>query len=118
MRKYRKKNSKKIARQMKKSRRQLKREKMLMVLKYLAQHPCACGESDPCCLDFDHVRGKKLHAISYMINNVNSDEKIFKEIAKCEVRCANCHRRKTAQERKYYSYIDFDTMTVKMVKDQ
>jgi hypothetical protein len=66
---------------------------------YLELHPCAdCGESDARCLDFDHVRGKKVCAISQMIGNY-SWESIEREIAKCEVRCANCHRKRTAERR-------------------
>jgi ferredoxin len=66
------------------------------VFAYLKQHPCVdCGESDPVVLEFDHVRGKKEYNISYMIKAVSLD-KIVAEIEKCEVRCANCHRRVTA----------------------
>jgi hypothetical protein len=69
------------------------------LLEYLTLHPCVdCGESDPRCLDFDHVRGKKVRAISVMVGNY-SWEKIEKEIAKCDVRCANCHRKRTAERR-------------------
>lgn len=69
------------------------------VLEYLLKHPCVdCGEKNPLVLEFDHVRGKKLYTISEMLDSVYSLENIKREIAKCEVRCANCHRRKTAKD--------------------
>ena len=40
--------------------------------------------------------------VAYMIQNGYAWETIAKEIEKCEVRCANCHRRKTARERGFY----------------
>lgn len=68
------------------------------VFEYLLKHPCVdCGESNPIVLEFDHVRGKKRAAIAKMLSSY-SIEAIQKEIEKCEVRCANCHRRKTARE--------------------
>jgi hypothetical protein len=70
------------------------------VLSYLALHPCVdCGETDPRCLDFDHVREQKRCDISRMLGNYGW-ETIAKEIGKCEVRCANCHRKRTAERRK------------------
>jgi hypothetical protein len=69
------------------------------ITRYLKAHPCGdCGEADPRCLDFDHVRGEKRAAISEMIGNF-SWEQIENELAKCEVRCANCHRKRTAERR-------------------
>ena len=53
-----------------------------------------CGELDPIVLDFDHVRGKKVANIAEMCGKV-SEKTMLAEIAKCDVRCANCHRRKT-----------------------
>ena len=54
--------------------------------------PCVdCGHKYPACvMDFDHVRGKKLFQISQAIN-VPWD-KLLKEMQKCELVCANCHR--------------------------
>lgn len=69
---------------------------------YLKDHPCVdCGEKDVIVLDFDHKENKKME-ISSMSHNCHSIESIKKEIGKCEVRCANCHRRRTSQERKYW----------------
>jgi hypothetical protein len=57
----------------------------------LAEHPCVdCGETDPVVLEFDHVRGKKKFNISGNAY-AKSDQELEKEIAKCEVRCRNCH---------------------------
>lgn len=71
------------------------------VTDYLKKHPCVdCGETDLLVLEFDHVRGKKIATISRMIE-LTSLAKIKEEIKKCQVRCANCHRRKTAKDQKW-----------------
>lgn len=72
------------------------------VLAYLIAHPCVdCGEADVVCLDFDHVRGSKRGNVSAMLGD-HPWAVIEAEIAKCEVRCANCHRRKTAAAGGWY----------------
>lgn len=72
---------------------------------YLQQHPCIdCGEKDPIVLDFDHFEAKKA-MISYMKRNRFSWKSIKNEIKKCVVRCANCHRKKTAQQFGWYQSI-------------
>lgn len=69
---------------------------------YLESHPCVdCGEIDPIVLEFDHMdRSSKLKAIGDMSGY--SWDVILAEIQKCEVRCANCHRRKTATQMGWY----------------
>ena len=58
---------------------------------YLRDHPCVdCGESDLRVLEFDHVRGDKFKSIAQMYSYCL--QRIMTEIAKCDVRCANCHR--------------------------
>jgi hypothetical protein len=68
---------------------------------YLATHPCVdCGEADPVVLEFDHVRGEKRMDVGRMATSVGVGLVTLQaEIDKCEVRCANCHRRKTHQRR-------------------
>ena len=70
---------------------------------YLAGHPCVdCREADPLVLELDHRDQKeKLHNLSRMWYNGYSWQKIEAEIAKCEVRCANCHRRRTAKQQNW-----------------
>ena len=69
---------------------------------YLLTHPCVdCGETEPVVLDFDHVRGKKQCNIARMFTL--SIERVAAEIGKCEVRCANCHRRRTAHVQQWKS---------------
>jgi hypothetical protein len=72
-------------------------EKRAWVDAYLAEHPCVdCGETDLEVLDFDHVRGKKAAAIAEAVKRLGySLGRLQAEVALCEVRCANCHRRIT-----------------------
>ena len=79
----------------KKSRQTLKQ----FVLDYLSTHTCVdCPETDPIVLDFDHITNDKTKNISEMIHSGVSIDTLKLEITKCEVRCANCHRRKTAKQ--------------------
>jgi hypothetical protein len=72
---------------------------------YLKDKQCVdCGISEVAVLDFDHVRDKR-KSVSKMVNDLHSVESIKEEIAKCEIRCANCHRRKTAKEQGWYNSI-------------
>ena len=71
----------------------------IKILEYLKEHPCVdCGEADPIVLEFDHVRGHKQFSVGQRVASGGNWEKILAEIEKCEVRCCNCHRRKTAHE--------------------
>jgi hypothetical protein len=68
------------------------------IFKHLKNNACIdCGESDIVVLEFDHVRDKKSSDISALLHKKCSIEVLKKEIAKCDVRCANCHKRKTAK---------------------
>ena len=79
------------------------------VHEYLLIHPCVdCGEADPIVLDFDHVRGEKKANVKRMLAGTYSLKRVFDEIAKCDVRCANCHRRATAQRGGFFAYLTLD----------
>ena len=67
---------------------------------YLASHSCIkCGEPDVVVLEFDHRDpSSKIKDVSKMIQDGNSLIKIAAEIVKCDVLCANCHRRKTVAQ--------------------
>lgn len=63
----------------------------------LKTQPCVdCKQSfHPAAMDFDHVRGTKKYRIAWMLNKPCLLEEIKKEIAKCELVCACCHRVRT-----------------------
>jgi hypothetical protein len=63
----------------------------------LENSACAdCGISEPWVLDFDHIADKTA-GVSRMVNQGYALDTIKLEIAKCEIRCANCHRIITAK---------------------
>ena len=69
---------------------------VIRLVEFLSCHPCVdCGEADVMVLEFDHLGGKEF-AISRALRE-RSWEAILAEMAKCQVVCANCHRRRTAQ---------------------
>src|SRR5258706_3284155 len=64
---------------------------------FLISHPCTdCGESDPVVLEFDHFENKR-NSVAIM-SRTSTLKSLIIEINKCVVRCANCHRRKTAKQ--------------------
>ena len=66
---------------------------------YFAEHPCVdCGERDIRCLEFDHRAGSlKESEVGRMVALALPWRRILTEIEKCDVRCANCHRRVTVE---------------------
>jgi hypothetical protein len=62
--------------------------------KYKSTLKCAkCGEAHVATIDFHHKIGEKENGISKMVADGYSIEKIIEELRKCEVLCANCHRK-------------------------
>lgn len=71
---------------------------MQRIVELVSGRGCAdCGETDPVVLEFDHVRGVKAANISRMVSDLVGLGRIEAEIEKCDVVCANCHRRRTAR---------------------
>lgn len=67
---------------------------------YLKTHPCVdCGESHPATLEFDHRDpAKKRYCIGTGRGGGILPNSLMKEIEKCDVRCANCHRIRHAEQ--------------------
>jgi hypothetical protein len=83
-----------------KLRRQRNREYLWNLLK--GKSCVDCSEDDPIVLQFDHVRGTKDIAVCEMVSRGYSLEKIKAETEKCDIRCANCHQRRTAKQFGWY----------------
>ena len=82
---------------------------------YLAARQCVdCGERDIRCLEFDHRdRSTKTKAVALLVRDGVSWDVILEEIEKCDVRCANCHRRKTAAENNSWRHrVFFSSMSI------
>lgn len=75
-------------------------ERMAFLQAFLETHPCVdCGENDVVVLEFDHL-GNKCFDVSNGLR-YRRWEAVLAEIEKCEVVCANCHRRRTTRRGGY-----------------
>jgi hypothetical protein len=78
--------------------RAVRLERTRLLLEHFAGHPCVdCGERDPLVLEFDHLRDKAFNIGQHLTHR--SWQAVLVEIEKCEVVCANCHRRRTFARR-------------------
>lgn len=84
----------------------ISREKHKVVKQFLIQQlegkSCnTCGETDLLVLEFDHLKDK-----SFDIGQAHwkSEEELLEEISKCQILCANCHRRKTHEQMNTYKW--------------
>jgi hypothetical protein len=58
-----------------------------------------CGANDPRILEFDDRDPlAKLDHVTRMARRGAAWRRIEAEVAKCDIRCANCHRRRTARQ--------------------
>ena len=62
-----------------------------------------CGERDTLVLEFDHV-DTKFANVTRLAWFGCSIATIDAEIARCEIRCANCHRRVTAKRGGHFRF--------------
>lgn len=93
--KYRKENPEKWAEIKAGCKKKSYARKMKAVRDYKESCACArCGETDPIVLEFHHREPeKKKHGIMQMISSDYSLDRIMEETKKCDVVCANCHKR-------------------------
>lgn len=76
--------------------RELITERRLLLNDYKTCSGCKdCGEKDSVVLQFHHRDPKsKVLNVAALITNRASLDRIFAEVAKCDVLCANCHLRR------------------------
>jgi hypothetical protein len=79
--------------------RRYREENRPLIREYLRSHPCVdCGETDIVVLDFDHRDPTaKAHNVVVLATHKGWN-RVLEKIAKCDVRCSNCHRRRTAAQ--------------------
>jgi len=70
------------------------------IAEYKKNKSCACGESHPACLEFHHTDSTKK---DIQISRAMYDwglKRLIEEVEKCELLCANCHRKVHYEEMK------------------
>jgi hypothetical protein len=74
------------------------------LFEFFKLNPCVdCGNNNPIVLDFDHRDDvDKIAGVGDLIGRGCSWKTVQKEMEKCDVRCANCHRIRTAKQFNWY----------------
>lgn len=87
-----------------KYRKKLREEYRNGVLSYLKDKSCAdCGEDNIVVLEFDHIDpSRKSFSVSQAVKLGYGWKQVQDEINKCEVVCANCHKKRTARQFGWY----------------
>lgn len=86
-------------------RKKLRADNQKLLWEYFRNNPCKmCGETNPVVLELDHLHDKKYNVSDIIF--CHTWESVLEEISKCQVLCANCHKKKTAKDFGWYSYIE------------
>jgi hypothetical protein len=76
-----------------------RKRRVYWLAKYKVAKGCTiCGYNEhPAALDFDHTdpTTKQCGGVRAMLSGMYSLKRVFEEIRKCTLMCANCHRAKT-----------------------
>jgi 5-methylcytosine-specific restriction endonuclease McrA len=80
------------------------RRNLLFLISILTDSSCVdCSETDIVVLEFDHI-GPKRNSVATLALGACSLDTIKREIAQCEIRCANCHRRRTIRSLRHFRH--------------
>ena len=93
-REWYRKNAKSERKRLRKSNKKREAERIIWWEEYKSSLKCSkCLENHPGCLEFHHKNSEeKEHNVANMIKSY-SKSKILEEIKKCDILCANCHRK-------------------------
>lgn len=77
------------------------------MLEFMSGKGCLdCGENDIRVLELDHISPEnKSFSVSQAVKLGYSWDEVLVEIEKCQILCANCHKRRTAQQYQWYKAI-------------
>jgi len=77
------------------------------MIEYLADKTCVdCGEHDIRVLELDHLDPQlKKFTISQAVRLGKGWEEVEQELKKCQILCANCHKKRTAKQFSWYKAV-------------
>lgn len=78
--------------------------------RFLGGQKCAaCATSNIQVLEFDHQTDTKRCDVKRMLHGNWREDIVAAEASKCVILCGNCHAKKTAVERLYYTHLFLET---------